>query len=132
MRAIAAGIVRGAGEFRDMSDPIEAHEADWRRRKKIAQKWGGGSTLIGVAALVGYWITMPFLPLTPDSRTGNVYMILNIEGRHSPLFRYGTMHELIIVLALTAIMLVGFGADLTIYYIYNPGAIYRGASRSAR
>ena len=115
-----------------MTDQLAAHEADWRRRRSIARRWGGGAALAGFAAFFIYWIMMPTLPASPNFSTGNVYRVFNLQGRYSPLFRYGTHTEFLIALALGGIMLVSFASSLVIFYIYDPNAIYRGVSRELR
>ena len=113
-----------------MIDSVAAREAEWGRRRTIAKRWGGGSAALAFLCVLAYWAEMSRLPAAADISRGLVFKILNIEGgrhSHAPLFRYGNHIDLIVVLALVAVMLISVVASLVIFYEFDPGALYRGS-----
>ena len=109
-----------------MSDPLDRLEADWRRRRDIARRWGGGSGSVALVALLIYWAMMAPLPASPIPETGNVFAIINFAGRHSPIFKYATQMEFIAILTVIVVMIVSLVTTVAVVYHFTPGVFLNG------
>jgi hypothetical protein len=116
------------------SDPVDAYRKDWERRKAISARFGRPCLAAAGLCLFSYILIESGLPTSPHSETGHVFRIFWIARTYGrgPLFVYGAHWQQWLAISAGFLGATFFIAAGVIYYLYNPGAFYRGAKGELR